>query len=198
VTANGAAYDDGSGTIITLCLARALAKYEWNATLVFAAWDQEEAGLVGSTYYAEKLKDTAAQVVLYVNFDMTGINWPAKFGGATDVPLKADFGGEGDKTMGSLWSAVFQHLKFPGSATVVATGATSGPSDHGAFLAAKYPASWVRGALIGNYPMYHNGDSVESMVAIVGGQRGDLVKGFDTVLQSVFLFAFLLDQQAIA
>lgn len=198
VTAYGAAYDDGSGTLITVELARALAQYEFQHTIVFGLWDQEEAGLVGAERYVAHLKETGANVTLYVNFDMTGINWPAKIGGVTDVALRASFGGVGDEANADLWRAAAAHLGHPAIGSTVDAGATGGSSDHGAFLAADYPAAWVRGALIGNYPMYHNADRVETMVTMVGGDRNDLVAGFDTALQASFLFAFLLDAFATA
>ncbi len=193
-TAYGAAYDDGSGTLVAVELARAMAAYEWRHTLVFALWDQEEAGLIGSAAYVEELVDAGEEVLLFINYDMTGINWPAKFGGAVDVPVKVDFGGAGDTEFADLWALVVDHLGQPESSSQLATGAESGPSDHGAFLAGGYPAAWVRGAMIGNYPAYHNADTVETMIADVGGDRAALEAGFQTVLDRTLHFAFLIDQ----
>ena len=56
---------------------------------------EEEAGLVGSAAYAQMLSETGGDVLLYVNFDMIGINWPAQLGGVNPVPLDVDFGGAG-------------------------------------------------------------------------------------------------------
>jgi hypothetical protein len=189
----GAAYDDGGGTLIVVELARVLSQYEWEHTLVFAAWDQEEAGLVGSDAYAKLLRKDDAEVVHAMNFDMTGINWPAKFGGATDVPLRVNFGGDGADHMVALWKASVGHAKYPGQSTVAGTGLAASSSDHASFLRQDYSASWVRGAVIGSYPMYHNADTVESMIVDVGGKRADLEAGFDTVVQLVFTWAFLVD-----
>lgn len=194
VSAYGAAYDDGSGTLIVVELARALAKYNFTHTLVFAAWDQEEAGLVGSGYYVQDALDRGEQVDLNINFDMAGINWPAKFLGAVDVDVQALFGGEGDAPYGAAWNAVVAHLGDPPESSTVTTGGASGPSDHGSFLDGGYRAVWVHGAVIGNYPMYHNADTVDAMIADVGGDRAMLVAGFDTVLERTFLFTFLADR----
>ncbi|MFA5943618.1 MAG: M28 family peptidase [Candidatus Thermoplasmatota archaeon] len=199
VTAYGAAYDDGSGTLLVVELARAMAAYDWQHTLVFAEWDQEEGGLVGSAAHVQSLIDQGFQVDLAVNFDMAGINWPAKFGGTVDVPVKADFGGGNAEQFAAAWTAVVDHLGQPAASSAVATTeATSGPSDHGSFLAGDLPAVWVRGAVIGNYPMYHGADTVEGMILDVGGERADLVAGFDTVLRRTFLFTFLADRTAPA
>jgi hypothetical protein len=189
----GAAYDDGGGTLIVVELARVLSQYEWEHTLVFAAWDQEEAGLVGSDAYAKLLRKDDAEVVHAMNFDMTGINWPAKFGGTVDVPLKVNFGGDGAEHFVKLWAASVAHAKYPVQSTVAGTGLAASSSDHASFLRQDYAASWVRGAVIGNYPMYHNADTVPSMIADVGGNRADLEAGFNTVVQLVFRWAFLVD-----
>ncbi|MDT4895381.1 MAG: hypothetical protein QOH25_458 [Acidobacteriota bacterium] len=53
------ANDDASGTSAVLEMARVMAKYEFDATIIFMAVAGEEQGLVGSGYFAEqaKLKD---------------------------------------------------------------------------------------------------------------------------------------------
>ncbi len=194
VSAWGGAYDDGLGTYIALGLARAMAQYEWEHTLVFTAWDQEEAGLVGSGAYAQQMReDNTTDLTLFMNFDMTGISWPAKLGGVNDVPIKAGFGGDREQVFVEMWQAAREHLGYPEMATTTSTGLGTGSSDHGSFRSAELPASWVRGALIGSYPGYHNADTVETMIIDVGGDRADLVAGIDATMQMVFAFAFLVD-----
>jgi N-acetylated-alpha-linked acidic dipeptidase len=68
--------DPGTGTSVLLEVARGLgelAKSGWrpSRTIALAFWDAEEFGLVGSTEYAEDLRDTLQeQLVAYVNTDM--------------------------------------------------------------------------------------------------------------------------------
>ena len=50
------ANDDASGTAAVLEMARVMAKYEFDATIVFMAVAGEEQGLLGSTYFAEQAK----------------------------------------------------------------------------------------------------------------------------------------------
>jgi hypothetical protein len=50
------ANDDASGTAAVLELARVMAKYEFDATIVFMAVAGEEQSLLGSTHYAEQAK----------------------------------------------------------------------------------------------------------------------------------------------
>lgn len=198
ITAYGAAYDDGSGTVILVELARAMAQHEWTHTLVFAQFDQEEAGLVGSAHAAQAFVDEGKQVDLMVNFDMAGINWPAKVGGVVDVPITAEFLLEGAVQNAALWTQVVEHLGHPAASNSVESmaNATSAPSDHGSFVAAGVPSAWVHGSLIGNYPAYHTADTVETMIADVGGDRAALEAGFDAILLRTFVFAFLADQGA--
>lgn len=63
------ANDDGSGTVLTMELARVFAEsgIQFDATLVFMAWAGEEQGLIGSMAHAQKL--AADKVVVDANFN---------------------------------------------------------------------------------------------------------------------------------
>ncbi|HEY8203534.1 MAG TPA: M20/M25/M40 family metallo-hydrolase, partial [Pyrinomonadaceae bacterium] len=50
------ANDDASGTAAVLEMARVMAKYKFDATIVFMTVPGEEQGLLGSTYFAEQAK----------------------------------------------------------------------------------------------------------------------------------------------
>ena len=77
---NGAA-DPTSGNVVLMETARTLAelvKTGWRPkrTIVFASWDGEEWGLLGSTEWAEKHKAALdAKAVAYINSDATGRGW---------------------------------------------------------------------------------------------------------------------------
>jgi hypothetical protein len=73
VEANGA-NDDGSGTVLTMELARAFAEsgIEFDATLVFITWAGEEQGLVGSNVHAEDLRKNNVPVEAVFNNDIVG------------------------------------------------------------------------------------------------------------------------------
>ena len=73
VDANGA-NDDGSGTVLTMELARAFAEsgVQFDATLVFVTWAGEEQGLVGSNVHAEDLKKNNVTVDAVFNNDIVG------------------------------------------------------------------------------------------------------------------------------
>ena len=86
------ARDNVSGTVCVLETARAFAALARDGqrparTVVFATWDAEEWGLIGSTEWVEELEDTLrAHVVAYLNEDGT-FSGPS-FGGSASPSLK--------------------------------------------------------------------------------------------------------------
>ena len=71
------ANDDGSGTVLTLELARVLAGLRrTNATLRFALWGSEEQGLIGSRYHVAQLAQPDRDRILGVfQNDMVATSW---------------------------------------------------------------------------------------------------------------------------
>jgi len=86
------AADNISGTVTVLEVARAFATLAQQGirparTLVFATWDAEEWGLIGSTEWVEEMEDTLrARVVAYINED--DITSGMQFGGSGSPSLK--------------------------------------------------------------------------------------------------------------
>jgi hypothetical protein len=68
------ANDDGSGTALTMELARIFAEsgLQFDATLVFIAWAGEEQGLIGSMAHASALADAKGIVEANLNNDIVG------------------------------------------------------------------------------------------------------------------------------
>ncbi|MBK8975941.1 MAG: M20/M25/M40 family metallo-hydrolase [Planctomycetes bacterium] len=66
------ANDDGSGTAAVLEVCRLLCGREFPATLVFAAYDGEEQGLLGSKLHADALAAAGAQVDGMITNDIVG------------------------------------------------------------------------------------------------------------------------------
>src|SRR5262245_3736252 len=68
------ANDDGSGTALTMELARVFAEsgIEFDATLVFVCWAGEEQGLVGSRAHVQKIASEHVQVEAVFNNDIVG------------------------------------------------------------------------------------------------------------------------------
>ena len=66
------ANDDASGTAAVLEMARVMAKYEFDATIVFMAVAGEEQGLLGSTHFAEQAKQKNWDVDAMFTNDIVG------------------------------------------------------------------------------------------------------------------------------
>jgi hypothetical protein len=64
--------DDATGTVIAMEAARIFSQYRFDATVVFAAWNAEEYGLVGSYNYAKNASAHNLDVGADIQFDMVG------------------------------------------------------------------------------------------------------------------------------
>lgn len=198
ITSAGAAYDDGTGTMLVVEMARALAQTSWDHTLMIVAFDQEEAGLVGSSFMAEHLRSIGTPLRIMLNYDMVGINWPIGLGGTVNpIPVDLYAGGDTEGELTNLWRDAVAAAGYPAEATTTQTGLGGGSSDHGPFHNADFPAAWVRGALIRSYPAYHNLDTVEAMTVAAGGSEANLVAAFQTVLDMSLAFVAALDGKGV-
>jgi len=113
--------DDGSGTTVTLELARVLANVPLRKTVIFMPFSAEEVGLVGSADAAGDFRDEGADLEVMFNYDMVGYTGGAPFNidlqsGSMDLYLQ-------------LTMAAAQRLT---SLTPIHT-ALSGSSDHASF-----------------------------------------------------------------
>ncbi len=66
------ANDDGSGTALTMELARLMAGQKWNQTMVFVAFSGEEQGLLGSAALAKRAKAEGWKIDAVLSNDMVG------------------------------------------------------------------------------------------------------------------------------
>jgi len=66
------ANDDASGTAAVLEMARVMAKYKFDATIIFMAVPGEEQGLLGATYFAEQAKKTNMDIEGMFTNDIVG------------------------------------------------------------------------------------------------------------------------------
>jgi len=66
------ANDDASGTAAVLEMARVMAKYKFEATIIFMTVAGEEQGLLGSTYFAETAKKSSLDIEAMFTNDIIG------------------------------------------------------------------------------------------------------------------------------
>ncbi len=64
--------DNGSGTSAVLEAARVLSQYQTDYTIVYALWDNEELGMLGSTYYSQQASLKMDSIIAVINMDMIG------------------------------------------------------------------------------------------------------------------------------
>jgi len=78
--------DNASGTAAVLETARILSRYKTAFTMVYALWDEEESGLVGSKYFAQQAFNNKDSLLGVINLDMLG--WDSNDDGLTEVHTK--------------------------------------------------------------------------------------------------------------
>ncbi len=62
--------DNGSGTAAVIEAARIFSNYSFPFTIIYALWDEEEQGLVGSAYYAQQAVIAGDSILGVLNMDM--------------------------------------------------------------------------------------------------------------------------------
>ena len=64
--------DDATGVVAALEAARILSKYCFENTIVYAFWDEEEIGLIGSKFFANDAAAKNQNIIGVLNIDMAG------------------------------------------------------------------------------------------------------------------------------
>jgi len=64
--------DDGSGVAAILEMARVMSQYQFEATIYFVAFAGEEQGLVGSSLFAQKMKEEGKNIDGVITLDLIG------------------------------------------------------------------------------------------------------------------------------
>ena len=75
--------DNGSGTAAVIEASRIFSQLSFPFTIVYALWDEEEQGLVGSEYYANQAATNGDSILGVINLDM--IAWDSNNDGNADV-----------------------------------------------------------------------------------------------------------------
>ncbi|MCH7663479.1 MAG: M20/M25/M40 family metallo-hydrolase, partial [Chloroflexi bacterium] len=132
------ANDNASGIAVILELARTWQEqgYVPSRTVVFAAWDAEEFGLVGSRYYVEHPRYPLDQTVYYLNLDMVG---------AGEDILYIDGAGALELAIAALADAFDIETQLT----------VSGGSDHFSFTSVGVPANMLIWFGAGDVDHYH-------------------------------------------
>ncbi len=79
--------DNASGTSAVLEAARIFSQYSFPFTIIYALWDEEEQGLVGSEYYAEQAALNGEDILGVINMDM--IAWDSDNDGIVNLHTRS-------------------------------------------------------------------------------------------------------------
>ena len=75
--------DNASGTAVVLEAARLFSQIQHPYTIIFALWDEEEIGLIGSANYARQAVQSGEKILGIVNMDM--LSWDPEDDGLMDI-----------------------------------------------------------------------------------------------------------------
>ena len=78
--------DNASGSAAVIEAARVFSDYSFPFTIVFALWDEEEQGLIGSRAYAESAVFNNDSILGYINMDMLG--WDGNNDSVADLHVR--------------------------------------------------------------------------------------------------------------
>ncbi|MHA2100963.1 MAG: M28 family peptidase [Candidatus Kariarchaeaceae archaeon] len=78
--------DNASGTAAVLEAARIFSQYVSDYTIIYALWDEEEQGLVGSNYYAQLAQSEGDSILGVINLDM--IAWDSNDDGVGEIHVR--------------------------------------------------------------------------------------------------------------
>ena len=201
---NEGANDDTSGSTVSLEMAQALAKMEFDHTVVAALWACEEEGLLGSLAYVAHLPENVS-VRAYMNFDMVSLNYPitpvtepildpltGELFSATKYDWTISIAGASDENMNRMYDWVGQTIdedlayKPTEGNPITWQIAESCASDHCSFFSAGYPTFnfFSPGGDISFWQEWHSpSDTLEFMTAKAGGPEG-MASGFNSLVWS--------------
>ena len=164
VAAGPGIQDNGSGSAAILETAIQMKKVNPRNQVRFAWWGAEESGLLGSEYYVDNLtEEEAADITLYLNFDMIGspnYMFGIYDGDQSTFPQPPGFIPDGSAEIEDTFEAYYDSVGEPYQDT-----AFSGRSDYGPFIAIGIPAG---GLFTGA-----EGIKTADEAAIYGGTAGD-------------------------
>lgn len=169
------AFDNTGGTMATLAMAEALARVNTSHSIIFGAWGGEEDGILGSQAWLAGHPEFVPAIDLYVNFDVTGLAWPAPLSAPAPVVVSTGPDGLAEQTLAAqhrevakTWLAVEAPFVYEGIGQGQAAGAgVNAQSDHTPFMARGIPVVFqFTGDINGAFNLIHKeSDTVENMTA---------------------------------
>lgn len=126
--------DNASGTAAVIEAARIFSNYSFPFTIIYALWDEEEQGLIGSAYYANQASSAGDSILGVINLDM--IAWDSNNDGVANIHSRPTAGNSTqikDKMVGV-------NSQYGINLTLVIKSPGSTYSDHASFWTKNYGA----------------------------------------------------------
>ena len=171
--------DNASGVAVLLEAARLLARTKVRAQVLFCAFNLEELNMIGSSYFASKLKSAGAKVEAMISLEMVGYTDSRPGSQKYPLGLKAFYPDRGDfigvignwnsagllrkfsRQMRQVRGLPVETLSVPGNGGLVPAVRLS---DHSPFWDAGYPALMVTDTSFFRNPHYHGStDTLETL-----------------------------------
>ena len=171
--------DNASGIAVLLEAARLLARARVRSQVLFCAFNLEELNMIGSGYFAQKLKSAGAKVDGMISLEMVGYTDPRAGSQKYPLGLKAFYPDRGDfiGVIGNWKSASLLHrfsrqmrqvrglpvetLSVPGNGGLIPAVRLS---DHAPFWDAGYPALMVTDtSFFRNHHYHRSTDTLETL-----------------------------------
>lgn len=153
--------DNASGTSAVIEAARILSKYKFDFTIVYALWDEEEDGLIGSSNYARAANKNGNKIAGVLNMDMIG------YDGDGDFLFEVHIGNtpKNDRLANKV-TEVLDKSNFKLEQSVQIPGTNR--SDHASFWAYNFPAILVTEGFYNDdfNPAYHSSDDKLSLMRL--------------------------------
>lgn len=143
--------DNASGVAAVLEAARILSNYQFEYSIIYALWDEEEIGLVGSDFFAEQADSNDMDIKGVLNFEMSG--WDSNNDGKMDIHTKPI---SNSVLLGHFLFAIDSIYNLPLQPVIYNPGTTA--SDHNSFWQKNYSAICFSEAYYGGdfNPYYHS------------------------------------------
>ena len=143
--------DNASGVAGVLEAARILSDYQFNYSIIYALWDEEEIGLVGSSFFASQADSNDMDIKGVLNFEMAG--WDSNDDGKMDIHTRTI---SNSVLLANFMFAIDTIYNLPLQPIVYNPGTTA--SDHNSFWQHSYSAICFSEAYYGGdfNPYYHS------------------------------------------
>ena len=194
-TVNGA-YDNASGTMMILALAKALANVPTNRSLMFIWYNGEEEGVLASDRHAEIALANGLKVHAGLGFDMVGIAYPVA--APTARTCLCMWHGSEDEAFEPLLRHVnFGVMGLPDEeGKVQVVGINERNSDESSWDLRGVPTlRWAGMRAAADYPAYHMPDDTMATIETVAGGRKFFEEGLQHTLRSAYLTSLVLDNE---